>query len=206
MDQKLTSQAKRQELWLFSTPLGAAQASPEGWEKLSEWLGWTSNSRDQPSPSGAEQCSQDCGRGSWGTAEGPTGKEEERELSCVSQTRSSQPQRPKSAWRWSWAFCPGPRRGGLSWPHSFSALLGLRGGRQAPLSLSAQGRSPPFARGSPAGPSPRSQTLDRALGAPQSLGKLQVSWEKEEKGPRAKEAEKGRSGSVGSSGVEVGDN
>lgn len=55
---KLTSQLKRQELWLLSTPLQAAQASPEGWEKPPEWLSWTSDSRGQPSPSGAERCSQ----------------------------------------------------------------------------------------------------------------------------------------------------
>lgn len=84
MSPKLTSREKRQELWLFSTPLQAAQASPEGWEKQPEWLGWMSNSRDQPSPISAERCSQGCGRGCGGTAAGPAGKEEERELGCVS--------------------------------------------------------------------------------------------------------------------------
>lgn len=86
MGPKLTSQAseaRRLELLLRSTPLQAAQASPEGWEKLPEWLGWMNDSWGQPSPSG---CSQGCGRGCRGTAAGrPAGKEEEeRELNCVS--------------------------------------------------------------------------------------------------------------------------
>lgn len=94
MGPKLTSQAKRRERWLLSTPLRAAQASPEGWEKPPEWLGWTSDSRGQPSPSGAERCSQGCGRGSRGTAAGPAGKEEERQLSCVSPNSLKSAQRP----------------------------------------------------------------------------------------------------------------
>lgn len=55
MGPKLTSQAgeaRRQKQLLLSTPLQAAQASPEGWEKLPEWLGRTNDSWGQPSPSG----------------------------------------------------------------------------------------------------------------------------------------------------------
>lgn len=139
MGPKLTSpasEARRQELLLLSTPLQAAQASPEGWEKLPEWLGWMNDSWGQPSPSGAERCSQGCGRGSRGTAAGrPAGKEEEekRELNCVSlkslksaSAKAGRRPRPQSAWR----------PAGLSRPHSFSALPGFRGGRPA-LSVSA---------------------------------------------------------------------
>lgn len=42
----------------FDASLQAAQASPEGWEKLPERLGRTSDSWGQPSPRGAERCSQ----------------------------------------------------------------------------------------------------------------------------------------------------
>lgn len=56
----------------------------------------------------------------------------------------------------------------------------------------------------PTGPSPRSHTLDRALGASQSLGKLQVSWEMKKKATEQKGTEKGRSSAVGSPRVEVG--
>lgn len=203
MNPKLTSQAKRQELLLLSTPLQAAQASPEGWEKPPEWLGWTSDSRGQPSPSGAERCSQGCGRGSRGTAAGPAGKEEERQLSCVSPNSLKSAQRPKSAWRWSWAVCPGPRQGELSRPHSFSAQPGLGGGRQAPLSLSEQGahhplpRAPHWPQSPLTHPGPGPRRVPKLREAPGVLGN-------EEKGHRAKGTEKGRSSPVGSPRVEVG--
>lgn len=191
MGSQLTSQAKRQELWLLSTPLRAAQASPEGWEKPPEWLGWTSDSRGQPSPSGAERCSQGClwswqpGHcgGTCGEGGGATTELRVAKLAQVSVKAGAK--RPKSAWRWNWAVCPGPRRGELSRPHSFSAQPGFGGGRQAPQSQSPRARTT-LCPGHPTGPSPRSHTPDRALGASQSLGKLQVSWGNEEKGHRAK--------------------
>lgn len=196
---KLTSQPKRQELWLLSTPLQAAQASPEGWEKPPEWLSWTSDSRGQPSPSGAERCSQGCGRGSRGTAAGPAGKEEERQLNRVSpnslKSGQSRRQRPKSAWRWSWAVCPGPRRGRLSPPHC-SAQPGLGGGRQAPLGLSAQGRAPPSALGTPLTQVPAHTPWTRPSACPKAWGSSRCLGERRKR-PQSKGNREGEGQSYG---------
>lgn len=118
-----------------------------------------SNSRDQPSPISAERCSQGCGRGCGGTAAGPAGKEEERELSCVSP--NSLKSAPKAQERVAvelGSLCPGPRRGGLSQPHSFPA----------PLSPSAQGRAPPCALGSPRAPGPARTAWTGPLARPKA--------------------------------------
>lgn len=157
MGPKLTSQAgeaRRQEQLLLSTPLQTAQASPEGWEKLPEWLGRTNDSWDQPSPNGRAVLP-----GLWSRPPGHCGGTRGEGGGARTEPRGSQ--WLKSEQRQ--AAAEGLRaRGGAaglsaqaraeagSLGHTRSQRgRGFRGGRQPLLDLGAQGRAPPFAPGHP---------------------------------------------------------
>lgn len=140
----------------FDASLQAAQASPEGWEKLPERLGRTSDSWGQPSPPRRRAVLPRTVVAAAGALRrDPRGRRRRSENSTAwLQTRPSQrPGRPAGA--------EGPRaRGGGAGRSaqarteagspghpSFSVLPGFRGGRQAPLGPSAHGCAPPFAPG-----------------------------------------------------------
>lgn len=158
MGPKLTSQAgeaRRQELLLLlSTPLQADQASPQGWEKLPEWLGWTNDSRGQPSPSGRAVLP-----GLWSRLPGHCGGTRGEGGGARTELRGSQ--WLKSAQRQ--AAAEGLRARGSAAGLSVQARAeagslghtrsqrgrGFRGGHQPLLGLGAQGRASPFAPGHP---------------------------------------------------------